>query len=488
MKSNSKETNRIKEPSKFAIKFANTVFMLGILFSVLAVVYAVYRISSFDELVYTSTFYYANLLFALIVAALLGYGLMRLPAKLKVNLSMLFITSCITVYSFEVFLFIKYYPIRHEYLPQERERIAERDDIPFDTRSTLELITDLNESGIDAKLNYFPAVLIKENGILTDNGRIFPFGGISNTVTNLGKEAGYYPIYETDEHGFNNSKGLYEKEVDVVLIGDSFTEGQAVHQNETIGAVLRRNGLSTISFGKSSNGSLINYATFREYAKPLKPKVVLWLYYDNDVWDLRNEINSPFLFKYLNDDDFSQNLISRQTLIDNILNKFLLEKWEIEIQRERINEDIKIDIYKSNAIQILLLLHLRGRLHLTSKEVGSLNENLYIYTIHKKIIKKTLKTTSEWGGRFYFVNLPSYGVYSKGQTDVYRDSIFDFASELNISVINMHKEVFNTHADPLSLFPFRLPHHYNAEGYRLVAEAISKRLKADGIFPLNSKN
>ena len=43
MKSNSKETNRIKEPSKFAIKFANTLFVLGILFSVLVMVYAVYE-------------------------------------------------------------------------------------------------------------------------------------------------------------------------------------------------------------------------------------------------------------------------------------------------------------------------------------------------------------------------------------------------------------------------------------------------------------
>ena len=57
MKNNSKETNRIKEPSKFAIKFANTVFMLGILFSVLASVYAVYKIYNKPEYV-TSTFYF----------------------------------------------------------------------------------------------------------------------------------------------------------------------------------------------------------------------------------------------------------------------------------------------------------------------------------------------------------------------------------------------------------------------------------------------
>ena len=77
MKSNSKETNRIKEPSKFAIKFANTVFMLGILFSVLVVVYAVYKIYNKPEYI-TSTFFYSFLLFAVLTAILFGLGLRRL--------------------------------------------------------------------------------------------------------------------------------------------------------------------------------------------------------------------------------------------------------------------------------------------------------------------------------------------------------------------------------------------------------------------------
>ena len=41
--------------------------------------------------------------------------------------------------------------------------------------------------------------------------------------------------------------------------------------------------------------------------------------------------------------------------------------------------------------------------------------------------------------------------------------------------------------DPLSLFPFRVHGHYNAEGYRLVAEVIGKRLEADGYVPPKSK-
>ena len=54
------------------------------------------------------------------------------------------------------------------------------------------------------------------------------------------------------------------------------------------------------------------------------------------------------------------------------------------------------------------------------------------------------------------------------------------AEEFNIPVIDIHKEVFVNHPDPLSLFPLRLNAHYTAKGYNLVVEAIIKRLKKDG--------
>ena len=59
------------------------------------------------------------------------------------------------------------------------------------------------------------------------------------------------------------------------------------------------------------------------------------------------------------------------------------------------------------------------------------------------------------------------------------------ATELDIPIIDIHNEVFKIHPDPLSLFPFRIPGHYNAEGYRLIAEAIEKQLAVDYYASLN---
>ena len=65
-----------------------------------------------------------------------------------------------------------------------------------------------------------------------------------------------------------------------------------------------------------------------------------------------------------------------------------------------------------------------------------------------------------------------------------REFVLDTVNELGIPIIDIHREVFVPHTDPLSLFPFRIDGHYNAQGYRLVAEEINNRLKADGIIPL----
>ena len=95
---------------------------------------------------------------------------------------------------------------------------------------------------------------------------------------------------------------------------------------------------------------------------------------------------------------------------------------------------------------------------------------------------------SRWGGRMYFVYLTDFNRYLSGNEHPLRQEVLRTATELNIPVIDIQTEVFAPHPDPLSLFPFRMFGHYNAEGYRLVAEAIAKRLKADGFIPSNSNN
>ena len=88
----------------------------------------------------------------------------------------------------------------------------------------------------------------------------------------------------------------------------------------------------------------------------------------------------------------------------------------------------------------------------------------------------------------YFAYLPDFGQCS---TDI-EDKNLEFAvvmrtaAELEIPIIEIHN-IICSHPDQLSLFAFSLG-HYSAEGYRLIAETIIKRIKADGVISSKPDN
>ena len=160
----------------------------------------------------------------------------------------------------------------------------------------------------------------------------------------------------------------------------------------------------------------------------------------------------------------------RKNEVDDVLINYVQSKWKMEREGERW------------IINLLKLSKLRNMINLKPAL------NFTPIPFFRDILQESKQMVSNWDGKMYFVYLPSINRYLTGSEDLYRDFVLQTASELDIPIIDIHKKVFDLHPDPLSLFPFRMRGHYNAEGYKLVAESICKRLKADGIIPLNSKN
>ena len=506
--------NNSNKPAQIAIKFANTIFVLGFLVSIFLLFFAVYNI--FDPEEHASTvFYIIIILFSGILGILFGFGFKKLNNELKVNLSVFFFIVSVLVYGFETYLEFSRWGYKNEF--NDYTRLAKQMGVPYDTRIKIEVLNDLIDSGIVAYPNNSPLQFIYSNGLNTDKGRIYPLGGISNHTTVYCNESGFWTIFESDEYGFNNPKGLYKtNNVDIVLIGDSIVEGACVKPNNSIGAVLRELGFNAISLGRGGNGPIIEFASLKEYVELLKPKIVLWGYYDGDIAELNVEMKSSLLQKYLNEDAFSQNLISRQDEIDSVLINYVNQKYEEEIiresklliqtnpnltiqdivnatgldqlialqlieEREQQRREIKRKKIINHTIRILKLKNFRLRINLISI---SQNANKSIF---KDILHKSKQIISGYGGKMYFVYLPSFrSMYS---TDGYvrnKESILQIVTELEIPIIDAQSTVFESHQDPLSLFPFRTANHYNAAGYQLIAEEIEKRLNVDNIIPIKS--
>ena len=82
------------------------------------------------------------------------------------------------------------------------------------------------------------------------------------------------------------------------------------------------------------------------------------------------------------------------------------------------------------------------------------------------------------GGQLVFVYLPTWERY-RGEVNhdmlFQRAQVLEVVRELELPLIDFH-QVLVDHADPLSIFPFHLHGHYNADGYRLLAKAIEPYL------------
>ena len=114
-------------------------------------------------------------------------------------------------------------------------------------------------------------------------------------------------MYDSDRYGFNNPNDQWDvKEINYLLLGDSFTQGYCVKEPNDIASNLRKlaNG-SVLNLGQGGTGPLIQYAILREYLSK-KVQNIVWLYFEgNDNADLQTELNNkvqfsstgPFLFK-----------------------------------------------------------------------------------------------------------------------------------------------------------------------------------------------
>lgn len=438
------------------VKFANLIFLSGALLCFVIFVY----------LLWTNTVHPTRY-FLLIVLSILLLAVLRLKDDIKINVVIGLLSLLIFLYIAEICLFL-WEPtpwIRHN----ARERAAKKAGIPFDIRTKWQVMKDLQEKGINAYPSVFPKYLLPD-GLSSDESTIFPLSGISDVQTILCNESGEYVIYPSDQYGFNNPPSVWENErPDLMLVGDSFVHGGCVKPGYDMAGQLRRLGWNAINVGGSGNGPMLELATINEYAEPMKPKIVLWVYYeDNDFADLQKEKSSSFIIQYLQN-NFSQTLIHRQTEINKALHDYLNK----EIKKYRPTRDI---------IYIIKLSHIRYKMN-QLMTLFKKNEPSFLRPdpLFLDIIRKARDRVSAWGGQLYFVYLPQWSRYvKKVDHDQWRNrkGVLSIVQELNVPIIDLHQEVFLNHPDPLSLVPLRLYGHYNAEAYKLIATAIDRHLRS----------
>lgn len=435
--------------------------------------------------------------------AILLFASLRLRKPLRINLAMCVFSAAVSIFMLETLLTLwsSLPTVTQDMARKRRAAAAEASGIEFDPRTKTQVVDDLRAKGVDAVLSVFPQALLKAQSdgtmksLISVNGvEVLPLAGVANKVVVVCNEGGQYLTYGSDQYGFNNARDIWGKgSAEIVTLGDSFVQGWCVHPDENFVAVIRKRHPATVNLGMEGGGPLTMLATLKEYAPIVRPRVVLWFYYEgNDLGDLQRERQSPLLRRYLTD-GFSQNLPARQPEIDRALDEHVKAAREENRMLAMLKEVAgRLDDLPGKTRSIIKLSELRDRLGLVpqitaepprretpaqparraSADPGPLPKR---HAVEIELLANILRQAKEfaggWGGALYFVYLPAYLRYAPEQGDFYRDHVLQAANSAGLPVIDIHP-AFAARKDPLGLFALRLHSHYTQEGHKLVAEQV----------------
>ncbi len=300
-------------------------------------------------------------------------------------------------------------------------------------------------------------------------------------------------------------------------VGDSFTEGSSVNSGEESVSHIRKVYPETINFGKAGQGPLSTLAVVREYVEVLKPEIVLWYFYEgNDLLDIKMERTTykgwalgDYFLKYLNS-EFRQGLFFKQKEIDEYI-KYIFwpnfvhsTRWEPTNPLNR-SANTALAKIKNNLKKIPIedKLLLRGTAEYLKRNYPSIFQDLLKTTkkvtgmtkvdrppipprdweLFLEVFKLAKQRIEAIGGKLIFVYIPEYERVKSRDTKEFftqthssnKQKVISFISDMDIPVIDTTKDLIR-HDDPLSLYFFRNPGHFNAEGNKYIAEIILKNL------------
>ena len=351
----------------------------------------------------------------------------------------------------------------------------------FKYKQIIEFNKSLEELNIfkdDLKKIHNPSMIKRHIGpaqILDENTKFLPLGGYSNSIVPFCNENGYWEYYFSDRYGFNNDNVI--DKINSIVVGDSFAEGFCVKQNETISGVLNKLGITSFSIGKGGNASLLEYAALKEYFDIFNPKRVIWLHYENDIYDIDNEFKHQVLKQYLLNDNFRQNLSERSDEINIFYDQFRSNTAPVKVA------SLVLTFFKLSYTRQQIRNFLNAKFNYSPLNYNVSEEDFNLFT---KIMTKIKIFSENKNFNFIFIYLPSYEqIYEVGNYKFKNElkyKIFSELEKIGIVFYDLTEPVFKN--IDINYFPdlkygLNLSFHYNKETYSKIGLFIKKVLTSE---------
>ena len=177
----------------------------------------------------------------------------------------------------------------------------------FAAESKTAVVAKLRAQGVEAYPAVFPTGFLQlwreagiDSPIKVAGQAILPLAGVPDVPTVYCESSAGMVVYQSDRFGFRGPAGQEQAEdPDYVLLGDSFVQGYCVDEADTYAAQLSPLG-TVANLGVNGTSVLAQAAIHAEYGEALRPKHVLWFFYEgNDPAGHHDERIAPILRNYL---------------------------------------------------------------------------------------------------------------------------------------------------------------------------------------------
>ena len=356
------------------------------------------------------------------------------------------------------------YKLGHRYFEALRQGVS------FDTRSRLEFVLDQRRVG---RPNWFlpvsPVHFPPSDPLLVDGQRVLPLGNVANAHIAGCNEGGFHSSFRTDRFGFRNAGDRWDDarlRLDFI-VGDSFAEGDCVDEGGSVAEQLGAKGRAVVNLARRGSGPLMMLAAIREFVRAGGVDRVYWLHCEeNDLTDIEFERQDPILVRYLDDPAFEQALVQRQAEVNRVLAAHVEGQIQAGVRDRR-----------------LVLPHLRAAIvqqWRAAKAAGRATPAERVWRVDLALFERALTAARDEvrakGGDLVFVYLPHHGRIAGAPLSLsalHRSDVLARVGRLGIASIDVEPLMLEF-ADPARrFFPLGLNGHYNAAGYRLVADTIA---------------
>ena len=312
---------------------------------------------------------------------------------------------------------------------------------------------------------------------------LFPLSGFSNSQTITCNELGDYKIIKSDKHGFFNQNDRYKKNIEAILIGDSFGMGDCVESKDLISEFLSKENIETLNLSYGNTSTLIQYAILIEFGFELNPKNIIWLYYDNDIDDLNEEINSITLRSYLFENK-KYNLINKEHKKEAFLNELLKQNINNHFINQNSNKEInkKDEKKKKERLNPLYFQNLARLI----KEISTYRYNFIVsdkdkksLNIYETILTKSKEKIESFGGKIYFVLIPDSERFKSVRfqnATKNKGRVIKILKKLDIEYLDGYESINKNFKNPLLLYPLNKKDHFNSKGYNFMSKEIIKMI------------